>query len=260
MSVGEKHHHLIATHRVFKTLRAYVERSKLMQVSTTTAYLMFKKSYCGAAIRGWRKEARRRAALKKAFCVGERLQKVLAVGRWRVYLLLSKNKRRYTRRLVNTWRGRIECEKLLYRFRLRERVFRRWNKYSNERAKKKMLSEGKYGRVVTLRQRAAFEEWVRGCKAERFYFGEGRRIGLKGVIRRWRRRAEGAGRLKEKWEMFVEKEGGEAGEVLWRFFASNVALKRVEGMWNNWREASAVWVGDVRKQRLFVYFGGWRGW
>ena len=115
----------------------FCERERLRKVAKAAAYVMYQKSYLMKAMKVWRRHSRRSVALRVAFRAGQRLQKALAVKRWKSYNMLLVNKRRYTRRILLQWRAQIECEKLLYKWKLMNRVFLRVRRACIEEKKRR---------------------------------------------------------------------------------------------------------------------------
>ena len=138
------------------------------------------------SFKGWVNEVCKMVGLRLAIKAGSRLQKLLAMKRWKVGCMLVLNRRRYKRKLLLGWKRVVEWEKELLRVKMLKRY---WmvvvGSCRGMMEKRRRVERGGRG-VVVLRKGELLRAWRNSYKAELFRRGRGSRRRSLRLLARWK--------------------------------------------------------------------------
>ena len=172
--------------RGLKQLSSVSKKERLRKVATAVAFVMYRKGYLVKSFKGWVNEVCKMVGLRLAIKAGSRLQKLLAMKRWKVGCMLVLNRRRYKRKLLLGWKRVVEWEKELLRVKMLKRY---WmvvvGSCRGMMEKRRRVERGGRGGVV-LRKGELLRAWRNSYKAELFRRGRGSRRRSLRLLARWK--------------------------------------------------------------------------
>ena len=235
---------------------------KLYRVARSASYFMYRKGYILLTFKLWKASTRSKLILKSCVRQGLILMQVLAFKRWRGGALGVKFQKRFLRRVWKAWASFVTKSLSLVHFGIQRRFFIKFRRVASRLASRNRVLRHRTSQVVLLRKRNAFNSFQRGYLASNFYARRGQDLRVTRLLKHWRtdakNHADFTRRLGEWLASGEARSKSSAGPVVYRvglhrFSLRKAAVGRDEVL-------SAPWIGDVRKQQLFVAFSGLKGW